>query len=352
VRTSDFDYQLPESAIAQAPAARRDACRLASVDRASGEVRHLRFRDLPSLLRPHDLLVLNDSRVIPARIPCSRQSGGAVEVFLLEGLQGDAPLLALLKAGGRLQPGERLAPARVQGAGTFVLDAKDADGRWRLHWEGKRPLRPALLERLGLPPLPPYIRRPRLPEAAVEAKDRRWYQTVYAKQAGSVAAPTAGLHFTPGLLQRCRDAGASVATVTLHVSAGTFLPVKTERLEEHPMHEEHCEVPRSTADAIVRARSRGGRIIAVGTTALRTLESAALPGGGFRQGGFLTQLFLKPGDRFKVVEGLITNFHQPHSTLLPLVAAFWGTPQVLALYKSCLERGYRFLSYGDACFFH
>jgi S-adenosylmethionine:tRNA ribosyltransferase-isomerase len=360
VRTADFDYDLPEAAIAQAPSARRDQCRLAAVDRASGEVKHLRFNALPSLLRPHDLLILNDSRVLPARIPCLRASGGAMEIFLLGAPLEDGSWQALLKAGGRLRSAERLKPAKPGANGVFILGEKDEDGRWGVHWEGKHALGAAALARIGLPPLPPYIRRAKVPDREVELKDRRWYQTVFAKHTGSVAAPTAGLHFTPGLLERCRAAGARIATVTLHVSAGTFLPVKTERLEEHPMHAERCELPLATAHAIARCRQAGGRVIAVGTTALRTLESAVIDGGegatgaqaAFRQGWFETRLFLKPGDRFKVVDALVTNFHQPRSTLLPLVAAFWSREQILALYQSCLERGYRFLSYGDACFFY
>jgi S-adenosylmethionine:tRNA ribosyltransferase-isomerase len=352
MRIDRFDYQLPERAVAQQPAARRDRCRLAAVDRASGQVRHLRFDALPSLLRPHDLLVLNDSRVLPARIPCRRGSGGAVEVFLLDPAAAGEQRLALLKAGGRLQAGECVAPLREGQAGAFRLISKDDEGRWTLRWEGKRPLSPALLQRLGLPPLPPYIQRARLPEAGLTAKDKRWYQTVYARHAGSVAAPTAGLHFTPGLLAKAQAQGAQLAWVTLHVGAGTFLPVKTETLDEHPMHAETCQLPMETAQAIGRARQNGGRVIAVGTTALRTLESAWLPAGGFRQGWFETRLFLKPGSRFNVVDALLTNFHQPRSTLLPLVAAFWDIDPILDLYQVCLKRGYRFLSYGDACFFY
>lgn len=350
MRTADLDYALPEAAIAQRPAARRDRCRLAAVDRSTGAVRHLRFDALASLLRPGDLLVLNDSRVLPARIPCLRATGGVVELFLLDPAASGPRRTALLKAGGRPAPGETLRPLR--GAGAFRLLTRLEEGRWSVAWEGKGALDTARLARLGLPPLPPYIRRQRLPDPALSARDRRWYQCVYARHAGSVAAPTAGLHFTPGLLRRLKDRGVGVARVTLHVGLGTFLPVKTERLEDHPMHAETCRVPEATARALARTRARGGRIVAVGTTALRTLESAWQAPGRFRQDWFETRLFLKPGDRFNVVDALMTNFHQPRSTLLALVSAFWERKKILALYQDCLNRGYRFLSYGDACFFY
>lgn len=351
MRTSDFDYVLPEAAIAQRPSPRRDLCRLAIVHRASGAVRHGRFRDLPSLLEPGDLLVVNDSQVLPARIPCLRGTGGAVEVFLLEPGRPGSESLALIKAGGRLGPGEFLTPLKAPKAGGFRLIGKDEDGRWALAWEGKSPLDARLLNRVGLPPLPPYIRRERLPRADLTSRDRRWYQTVYAKHAGSVAAPTAGLHFTPGLLKALAAKKVGVASVTLHVGAGTFLPVKTEALEDHPMHMERCTVPAATVAAIRQAKAAGRRVIAVGTTALRSLESASLENGAFKEGWLESRLFIRPGYRFKVVDALITNFHQPRSTLLPLVSAFWKTQSVLELYADCLKRGYRFLSYGDACFF-
>lgn len=348
----DFDYPLPASAIAQRPSAVRDLCRLAVVDRASGQVEHTRFRSLPRFLRPGDLLVLNDSRVLPVRLPCRRlASGGAVEAFLLAPLADPGALPALLKAGGHLQPGEILVPLRA-GLGRFLLKARLPDGRWLIAWQGTRPLDAALLARLGLPPLPPYIRRERLPQASITAADRRWYQTVYARHAGSVAAPTAGLHFTPGLFKRLASAGVERCSVTLHVGAGTFQPVKAERLEDHEMHAETCSVPPESALAIQAARARRGRVIAVGTTALRCLESAWLGPKGFRQGSFETRLFMKPGDRFKVVDALVTNFHQPRSTLLALVSAFWERQKLLNFYNDCLARSYRFLSYGDACFFH
>jgi S-adenosylmethionine:tRNA ribosyltransferase-isomerase len=353
MRSADFDYELPASAIAQRPTARRDACRLAAVDRSTGRVEHTRFSELGRFLRPGDLLVLNDSRVLPARVPCRRESsGGAVEFFLLDPLAPADDLPALLKAGGRLRTGETLLPLRAPRSGRLRLRERREDGSYRLAWEGSQPWGEALLQRLGLPPLPPYIRRPKLPESSQRRKDLDWYQTVYAAQGGSVAAPTAGLHFTAALLRRLQAQGIGVATVTLHVGAGTFQPVKTERLEDHIMHTERCRVPPNTAQLLQRTRQAGGRIIAVGTTVLRTLESARQADGTFRTDWFETQLFLKPGDSFHVVNALLTNFHQPRSTLLPLVAAFWDKDRILAFYRDCIQRGYRFLSYGDACFFY
>jgi S-adenosylmethionine:tRNA ribosyltransferase-isomerase len=346
---SDFDYALPASAIAQRPMARRAHCRLAVVDRASGGIQHSSFDQLGQWLRPGDLLVLNDSRVLPARVPCRRATGGAVEVFLLDALRGQGPYTAMLKPAAKIRPGEPLEPLR-EALGLFRLVERLPNGNVRVAWEGP-PLDEALLQRLGLPPLPPYIERQRVPSAGQARRDQAAYQTVYAQGPGSVAAPTAGLHFTRGLLQALRSQGVECAWVTLHVGAGTFLPVKCERLEDHDIHSETCQVPPATALAIQAARARGRRVLAVGTTALRTLESAALEGGGFRSDWMDTRLFILPGYRFKAVDGLLTNFHQPRSTLLPLVAAFWERQRLLDLYRSCLDLGYRFLSYGDACLF-
>jgi S-adenosylmethionine:tRNA ribosyltransferase-isomerase len=346
---SDFDYPLPASAIAQKPLARRSHCRLAVVERAAGRVSHARFDQLGQWLRPGDLLVLNDSRVLPARIPCQRGTGGAVEVFLLDALRSHGPYTAMLKPAAKLRVGEPLTPLR-EPAGRFRLVQRLPNGNCTVSWDGPA-MDEALLQRLGLPPLPPYIGRERLPSEGQARRDQAAYQTVYAQGPGSVAAPTAGLHFSRGLLKALRAQGVRTASVTLHVGAGTFLPVKTERLDQHDIHSEACVVPSATATAIETARTEGRRVIAVGTTALRALESAALPGGGFHQGWMDTRLFILPGYSFKVVDGLLTNFHQPRSTLLPLVAAFWERQGVLDLYQDCLHLGYRFLSYGDACLF-
>ncbi|HTB23051.1 MAG TPA: tRNA preQ1(34) S-adenosylmethionine ribosyltransferase-isomerase QueA [bacterium] len=350
LRASDFDYELPPEAIAQTPPRLRDSCRLAVVDRAARRVRHVRFRDLDGFLRPGDLLVLNDSKVLPARIPVRRASGGNAELFLLEPL-ASGPLPVFLRPAGRIKLGEALAPLQDPEAGAFVLEQRRDDGVFLFEWRGKRPWSQTLLDKLGLPPLPHYIHRERLPAKAVAARDKLRYQTVYARLAGSVAAPTAGLHFTTAMLDRLRAKGVECASVTLHVGAGTFQPVKSELLRDHPMHTEACEVPPETAKALADCRKRGSRVIAVGTTALRTLESCAQADGSFSRGWIQTRLFIMPGYRFKCVDGLITNFHQPRSTLLPLVAAFWDREGVRELYRDCLERGYRFLSYGDACFF-
>lgn len=351
MRTDDFDYELPPASIAQEPPTRRDLCRLAVVDRASGAVQHTRFRSLPKFLKAGDLLVLNDSRVLPVRVPCRRPSGGAVEVFILDPLAPGHALPCFLRPAGKIKFDEALVPERAPKAGALVLRQRRDDGIFLFEWQGKAPFSPSLLERLGLPPLPPYIARERLPDARLTAKDKAWYQTVYARHAGSVAAPTAGLHFTQGLLDRLSAMGVQQARVTLHVGAGTFQPVKAELLEDHPMHAETCQVPPETASAIQACRKRGDRVIAVGTTAMRTLESSALDDGSFKKGWQETRIFIRPGYRFRCVNGLLTNFHQPRSTLLPLVSAFWTREQVLQLYAGCLQKGYRFLSYGDACLF-
>ena len=321
------------------------------VDRAWGTVEHARFDGLGGFLKPGDLLVMNDSKVLPARVPCRRPSGGAVEVFLLDPLAPAGSLPAFLRPAGKIRFGERLSPALSPDSGAFTLVSRDPDGIFRLAWEGGGGLDETALGRIGLPPLPPYIHRDRLPERRRALRDSAAYQTVYADKAGSVAAPTAGLHFNRGLLRRLAELGVESTSVTLHVGAGTFQPVKSERLEDHAIHAETCQVPAAAARAIAACRLRGGRVVAVGTTALRCLESAALDGGGFREGWFETRLYILPGYRFKAVDGLLTNFHQPRSTLLPLVAAFWDRGALLKLYADCLGLGYRFLSYGDACLF-
>jgi S-adenosylmethionine:tRNA ribosyltransferase-isomerase len=348
--SADFDYVLPPASIAQQAPKRRDHCRLAVIGRAAGTVSHARFDQIGSFLRSGDLLVVNDSKVLPARVPVRRASGGAVEIFFLDpGARGRIHR-AFLKP-GRVKDGEALLPERDPSAGAFRLLSRDSEGVFTLAWEGQASFGPRLLSRLGVVPLPPYINRERVPQAAQAKLDQRAYQTVYAQDAGSVAAPTAGLHFSPALLKRLQGQGIGLARVTLHVGAGTFLPVKTDRLEDHPIHEEVFRVPAETLAQMAATRQRGGRVIAVGTTALRALESSArLP--DFQPGSWTaTRLFLKPGDRFMATDGLLTNFHQPRSTLLPLVCAFWNAADVLALYQDCLARGYHFLSYGDACLF-
>ena len=338
--TSDFDYALPASSIAQEPALRGES-RLLVLDR-TGPERHARVRDLPRLLRPGDLLVLNDTRVIPARLYGRSAGGGKMEILLVEPL-GEREWDALVKPGRRARPGARFEI----GEGLVAeVTTKREDGRYRLRFS--EPVEPHL-ERLGHIPLPPYIHRPDTPE------DRERYQTVYARRPGAVAAPTAGLHFTSELLREIETVGVEIARVTLHVGIGTFKPVSAERIEEHRMERERYEIGEETAEAIRRARAAGRRIVAVGTTVVRTLEGAAVAGGGeVRAGSGSTGLFIYPdspdgpGFHFQVVDALLTNFHLPRSTLLMLVSAFAGRERVLAAYAEAVREGYRFYSYGDA----
>jgi S-adenosylmethionine:tRNA ribosyltransferase-isomerase len=340
VLTSDFDYDLPASSIAQEPAPRGES-RLLVLDR-TGPERHARVRDLPRLLRPGDLLVLNDTRVIPARLYGRSAGGGKMEILLIEPL-AEREWDALVKPGRRARPGARFEIG--EGLLAEVIDKRE-DGRYRLRFS--EPVEPHL-ERLGHIPLPPYIHRPDTPE------DRERYQTVYARRPGAVAAPTAGLHFTSELLREIAEAGVEIARVTLHVGIGTFKPVSAERIAEHRMERERYEIGEETAEAIRRARAAGRRIVAVGTTVVRTLEGAAVAGGGeVRAGSGATDLFIypdspdSPGFRFQVVDALLTNFHLPRSTLLMLVSAFAGRERVLAAYEEAIREGYRFYSYGDA----
>ena len=338
---SDFDYPLPEELIAQEPVSPRDASRLLVVARGGGAFEELRFADLPRLLRPGDLLVLNDTRVLPARLLGTKESGGRCELVVLEPLDGEegARWRALGQASKPLRPGARLT---FGGLVAQVL-AACGGGMFEVRFDrGGAALR-AALEVEGRLPLPPYIRRD--PTAA----DRERYQTVVARVPGSAAAPTAGLHFTAGLLDRLAPAGVEHTTVTLHVGAGTFLPVRSEDLDQHTMHEERYEVTPAAAHAYAACRARGGRVVAVGTTAVRTLESAHA-GGALRTGAGRTSLFIRPGHRFQAVDALVTNLHLPRSTLLMLVCAFAGRERVLAAYEEAVRRRFRFFSYGDAMF--
>jgi S-adenosylmethionine:tRNA ribosyltransferase-isomerase len=332
VLTRDFDYDLPEESIAQEPAPRGES-RLLVLD-AEGPDRHRRVRDLPRLLRAGDLLILNDTRVIPARLFGEREGGGGgrMEVLLIE-KTGEMEWEALVRPGRRARPGTVLRFEEL----TAEVTNKTEDGRYRLRFS--EPVEPHL-DRLGHVPLPPYIRRPD------RESDRERYQTVYARNPGAVAAPTAGLHFTEAILEETAAAGIGVARVTLHVGIGTFKPVSAERVEDHRMERERYEVSEETAEAIRRTRQSGGRIVAVGTTVVRTLESAALAAPAGHRGS--TELFITPGFRFRVVDVLLTNFHLPRSTLLMLVSAFAGRERVLAAYEEAVRAGYRFYSYGDA----
>ena len=325
---SAFDFELPEELIAQRPPAERDSSRMLVLPRGGGPPGHASVRELPRFLRPRDLLVVNDAKVIPARLRGRKPSGGKVELLLVEPL-GGTDWLALGQASKGLKAGTSV---EVEGAEIRVVETRpggelvvrlpvDGEALWEF------------LDRAGEMPLPPYIER------AAGAEDRERYQTIFARERGAVAAPTAGLHFTPALLAALRAVGVGLAQVTLHVGPGTFLPVRATRTEDHRMHRERYVVPEATA----RALREAGRVIAVGTTALRTLEAS-----GGKAGPGETDLFVTPGYEFRAVHGLFTNFHLPKSTLLMLVAAFAGRERVLAAYREAVERRYRFFSYGDA----
>ena len=323
---SDLDYDLPEALIAQAPAEPRDASRLMVLDAAAGTIEHRAFRDLPLFLRPGDALVLNETKVLPARLKARKPTGGEVELLFLRDLGPDRDNAweALARPAKRLKPGGRLL------AGDEKLDLLEnlGEGRWSVSAADV----PGLLERHGRIPLPPYI------EATPEAEAR--YQTVYAREPGSAAAPTAGFHFTEEVLRGAERAGAAVARVTLHVGTGTFLPVRTEKLEDHRMHAERYDVPEEAARVVEGA----GRVVAAGTTVARTLETWA--GTGERSGE--SRLFVYPGYRWRAVDALITNFHLPRSTLLAMVMSFGGEDLVREAYRVAVEERYRFYSFGDA----
>ena len=338
MKTSDFLYDLPEELIAQTPLPQRDASRLLVLDRTSGEIEHRRFHDLPEYLLPGDCLILNDSRVIPARLFGVRPSGGAVEVVLLRELDGGR-WECLSRPGRKMREGTEVSFG--DGELTAVVERVLPDGNrvLRFRYEG---IFLEHLERLGRMPLPPYIK--------VQLEDPERYQTVYAREPGSAAAPTAGLHFTKELLSGIGEKGVDVRFVTLHVGLGTFRPVKAENVEEHEMHSEFCTVPEDTAAAIRAARARGGRVIAVGTTSCRTLESFARPDGTVDAGSRWTTLFIYPGYQFRCVDALVTNFHLPGSTLVMLVSALAGRENILHAYSVAVENRYRFFSFGDAMF--
>ncbi len=333
MRTDEFDFILPERLIAQHPPVRRGASRLLQVGKSGLHDR--RFADLQGLVREHDLLVLNDTRVLKARLFGEKESGGKVEV-LVERVLDEHDVLAQVRVSKAPKPDSRLLLAEKLWVRVLAREGEF----FRLRFEGGEPVF-ALLERYGHLPLPPYITH------AAEAEDDERYQTVFAREPGAVAAPTAGLHFGEEMLQDLRGKGVNIAFVTLHVGAGTFKPVRAERIEEHVMHSERYSIPQATADSIATARARGGRIIAVGTTSLRALESAAAA-GGLAAGAGETSIFITPGYRFRVVDVLLTNFHLPKSTLLMLVCAFGGMDRMLAAYRHAVEQEYRFFSYGDA----
>lgn len=335
LRLSDFDFNLPEDLIAQTPAEDRERSRLLVLDRKTGAVSHRIFTDIEALLVPGDLLVLNDTKVFPCRIPAKKAGGGKAEIFLLE--EKGINLWHALVRGG-VDAGKRAA---ISADIEVEVVAEAGEGIKLVRFHGVPDIR-ARLDELGRTPLPPYIKREPV------AWDLERYQTVYACSEGAVAAPTAGLHFTSALLRKLQDRGVETAMITLHVGPGTFQPVRVTNIAEHCMHPERFTIPGAAAEQIRRARSEGRRIIGVGTTSVRTLETSAQADGNVHAGEGTSELFIYPGYRFRVVNGMITNFHLPKSTLLMLVAAFTGRENVLNAYRTAIVQRYRFYSYGDA----
>lgn len=339
MKTKDFDYALPEELIAQTPIERRDASRLLCLDKVTGEFSHHHFYELPDFLKPGDCLILNNSRVLPARLLGKRlPGGGACEVLLLID-RGEQTWECIVRPGKHLRAGARMSfgDGELTAEVTQVLEGGNRIVRFS--YEG---IFLEVLEHLGKMPLPPYIRE--------ELQDRERYQTVYSKVNGSAAAPTAGLHFTPELLGRIQEKGVKLGYVTLHVGLGTFRPVKEEDITDHDMHSEYCVIPQETADLINETRANGGRVICVGTTSCRTIESWAKEDGHMEASAGWTDIFIYPGYRFKVMDALVTNFHLPQSTLIMLVSALAGREHVLAAYEEAVRERYRFFSFGDAMF--
>ena len=338
MKKSDFFFDLPEELIAQTPLEQRDASRLLHLDRKTGEIEHRHFYELPQYLRKGDCLVLNDTRVLPARLLGCRQSGGGVELVLLRDL-GEGRWECLSRPGRKTKPGTLLQFGDGELTATVEAVAEGGNRIVQFHYTG---IFLEVLERLGKMPLPPYIKE--------ELQDGERYQTVYSRELGSAAAPTAGLHFTPELLEQIEQMGVKLCYVTLHVGLGTFRPVKEEKIEDHEMHSEFCVISPETAEAVNAVRKNGGRVIAVGTTSCRTLESFAEEDGTVEAGSRWTDIFIYPGYRFKCIDALITNFHLPESTLIMLVSALAGRENVLRAYETAVKEKYRFFSFGDAMF--
>ncbi|MBQ1906834.1 MAG: tRNA preQ1(34) S-adenosylmethionine ribosyltransferase-isomerase QueA [Firmicutes bacterium] len=339
MKVNDFDYELPEELIAQTPSEKRDGCRLMVIHRDSGLIEHRQFSDILEYLEPGDCLVMNDSKVIPARLFGVRESTGAhIEFLLSKRIEGDR-WETLVRPGRRVRAGDTIVFGDGELKARVLSNSEGGTRIVEFEYEG---IFMEILERLGSMPLPPYIQR----SAEEEDKDR--YQTVYAREEGSVAAPTAGLHFTEELLEKARAKGVRTAFVTLHVGIGTFRPVKAERVEDHHMHFEEYTVSVETAETVNRTKAEGGRIICVGTTSCRTVESAADENGRLVPGSSSTGIFIYPGYRFKILDCLITNFHLPKSTLMMLVSALYTREDMLAAYEIAVKERYRFFSYGDA----
>ncbi|MBZ2170011.1 tRNA preQ1(34) S-adenosylmethionine ribosyltransferase-isomerase QueA [Marinobacter sp. F4216] len=337
MNVSDFHFELPDELIARYPLTERSASRLLCLDGMSGETAHRQFSDITDLLQPGDLLVFNDTRVIPARLFGTKETGGKVEI-LVERVLGEHEILAHVRASKSPKEGQMITLED----GTQMRMTSRNDALFHLTCMATEPVLD-VLERIGHMPLPPYVDRPD------ESTDRERYQTVYAREPGAVAAPTAGLHFDDALLEKIGAMGVETAFVTLHVGAGTFQPVRVDRVEDHVMHSEVVNVPQATVEAVEHARHRGGRVIAVGTTSVRSLESASR-GGRLREFQGETDIFISPGYRFETVDALITNFHLPESTLIMLVSAFAGYENVMGAYREAVAEQYRFFSYGDAMF--
>ena len=336
MKTSDFYYDLPEELIAQTPLQQRDTSRLLHLDRVSGAIEHRHFYDILDYLKPGDCLVMNDSRVLPARLLGNRPTGGAVEVLLLRDL-GDKKWECLCKPGRKMHLGNEVIFGNGELTATVVEVQETGNRVVEFHYDG---IFLEVLERLGKMPLPPYIKE--------ERAGQERYQTVYSREVGSAAAPTAGLHWTKELLEKARNLGVNTAFVTLHVGLGTFRPVKAEEITDHHMHAELCMISAETAEILNRTKAAGGRIICVGTTSCRTLESLVNADGSFEAKSKWTEIFIYPGYTFRAMDGLITNFHLPESTLVMLVSAFAGRENVLNAYKQAVDEKYRFFSFGDA----
>ncbi|EIZ9493720.1 tRNA preQ1(34) S-adenosylmethionine ribosyltransferase-isomerase QueA [Cronobacter sakazakii] len=342
MRLTDFSFELPESLIAHYPQAQRSACRLLSLDGPTGDLTHGTFTDLLDKLNPGDLLVFNNTRVIPARLFGRKASGGKVEV-LVERMLDDHRVLAHIRASKAPKPGAELLLGDDESVNATMTARHDA--LFEVQFNDERPVLD-ILNSIGHMPLPPYIERPD------EEADRELYQTVYSQKPGAVAAPTAGLHFDEPLLERLRAKGIEMAFVTLHVGAGTFQPVRVESIEDHVMHSEYAEVPQEVVDAVLAAKARGNKVVAVGTTSVRSLESAAQAAQDALIAPFFgdTQIFIYPGYQYKVIDALVTNFHLPESTLIMLVSAFAGYKHTMNAYREAVKAEYRFFSYGDAMY--
>ena len=338
MKKSDFNFFLPERLIAQTPLEKRDNSRLLLLNKENGAISHEYFYSLPEYLREGDCLVLNNSRVLPARLIGARNTGGAVELVLLRDL-GEGRWECLSRPGRKTKPGTRLCFGDGQLEATVEGVAEGGNRIIKFEYEG---IFLEVLEKLGKMPLPPYIKE--------ELKDSERYQTVYSRELGSAAAPTAGLHFTKELLQRIADKGVKICFVTLHVGLGTFRPVKEDEIENHEMHSEFCVIPEETAAIVNQTKRSGGRVIAVGTTSCRTLESFSNADGSLEACSGWTDIFIYPGYSFKCVDALVTNFHLPESTLIMLVSALAGRENVLKAYNTAVEMEYRFFSFGDAMF--